>query len=67
MSTVENKMSEALRPRPYRVDAPVHKVQTNEMDGDLSYIFRHDFAAMNAGNLEALLQREKTQFASNRN
>lgn len=59
MSTVQDKVREALRPRPYLVDAPVHKTQTVEMDGDIKYIFRHDFAALNAGNIEALLQREK--------
>lgn len=52
-------VKEAIRPKPYRVDAPINKVQTIEIDGDIRYLFRHDFAALNSSNLEALLQREK--------
>jgi hypothetical protein len=44
--------------RPYLVDAPIHKVQTVEWDGDVGYLFRHDFTPLNASNLALLLQHE---------
>lgn len=43
---------------PYRVDAPVHKVQTVEYDGDLAYLFRHDFTRLDTSNYRLLLQHE---------
>src|SRR6267143_1950487 len=47
-----------VRPSSYRVDAPIHKVQTVEYDGEIGYIFRHDLTRLDASNFPLLLQHE---------
>lgn len=47
-----------VRPRSYRVDAPVHKVQTLEIDGEIRYLFRHDFTRLDSSNFSLLTQHE---------
>lgn len=51
--------TQATRPRPYRVDAPIHKIQTLDEDGDDKYLFRHDFTRLDGNNVGLLLKREK--------
>lgn len=50
---------EVVRPKPYKVDNLIHKVQTFDEDGDDKYIFRHDFKRLDATNVHLLAKREK--------
>jgi hypothetical protein len=52
-------IEETNRPRPYKVDNPIHKVQTLDEDGDQKYIFRHDFARLDSSNVDLYVKREK--------
>lgn len=58
MTTIE-PTAKVPRPRPYQVDRAIHKVQTLDEDGDDKYLFRHDFARLDATNVGLLLEREK--------
>lgn len=48
----------STRPNPYRVDAPLKKVQSIEYDGDNPYLIRHDFTRLDASNFALLKQHE---------
>lgn len=47
---------ETTRPAPYRVDAPIHSVETIAVDGDVPYRLRHDFTRLDASNFQLLTQ-----------
>ncbi len=46
------------RPASYRVDAPLRKVQSVEVDGENRYLFRHDFTRLDSSNFQLLKQHE---------
>jgi hypothetical protein len=59
MSGQQEVNATPMKPRPYWVDQPTTKVQTLEADGDREVVFLHTFAALNAGNQQLIIQREK--------